>query len=238
MEVAEKHFKIPMVLEPEYLSNPNLDELSGMTYLSYFMKEEASPGYYATLNWVKNQIPNMRINNFRVNWKTLFFFWNFFHKAFKLKLKSWVIYSVWGQNPQSIYQASDTIETEKGLSPFLQTDWNDGLAASSLVKAKGGPVPNFREMDNYPENWTSNLEMAINGGNKIGVPEVLQPKDMANPNVEYLGVMAWVAQFQWIPDKTPPSERMEMRCNVSKVKVGEEVSFQPKVTLLVCRSKI
>ena len=67
MEVAEKHFKIPMVLEPEYLSNPNLDELSGMTYLSYFMKEEASPGYYATLNWVKNQIPNMRINNFRVN---------------------------------------------------------------------------------------------------------------------------------------------------------------------------
>ena len=51
-------------------------------------------------------------------------------------------------------------------------------------------------------------------------------QDMANPNVEYLGVMAWVAQFQWIPDKTPPSERMEMRCNVSKVKVGEEVSIE------------
>ncbi len=42
------------------------DELSGMTYLSYFMKEEDSPGYYSTLNWVKNQIPNFRINNFRV----------------------------------------------------------------------------------------------------------------------------------------------------------------------------
>ena len=67
MEVAEKHFRIPMILEPEYLTNPNLDELSGMTYLSYFMKEEDSPGYYATLNWVKNQIPNARINNFRVN---------------------------------------------------------------------------------------------------------------------------------------------------------------------------
>lgn len=67
MEVAEKHFRIPMILEPEYLTNPNLDELSGMTYLSYFMKEEDSPGYYATLNWVKNQIPNARINNFRVS---------------------------------------------------------------------------------------------------------------------------------------------------------------------------
>ena len=38
-----------------------------MTYLSYFMKEEDSPGYYSTLNWVKNQIPNFRINNFRVS---------------------------------------------------------------------------------------------------------------------------------------------------------------------------
>ena len=67
MEIAEKHFRIPMVLEPEYLSSPHLDELSGMTYLSYFMKEEASPGYYATLDWVKNQIPDQRINNFRVS---------------------------------------------------------------------------------------------------------------------------------------------------------------------------
>ena len=66
MEVAEKHFRIPMVLEPEYLASPHLDELSGMTYLSYFMKEEDSPGYYATLNWVKNQLPNQRVNNFRV----------------------------------------------------------------------------------------------------------------------------------------------------------------------------
>ena len=45
------------------------DELSGMTYLSYFMKEEDSPGYYATLDWVKKQIPNHRINNFRVSKK-------------------------------------------------------------------------------------------------------------------------------------------------------------------------
>ena len=71
------------VLEPEHFASPHLDELSGMTYLSYFMKvatsvtiiltanmhllkEEDSPGYYSTLNWVKHQIPNARINNFRV----------------------------------------------------------------------------------------------------------------------------------------------------------------------------
>ena len=35
-----------------------------LTSISF--KEEDSPGYYSTLNWVKHQIPNARINNFRV----------------------------------------------------------------------------------------------------------------------------------------------------------------------------
>ena len=154
MEIAEKHFRIPMVLEPEYLSSPHLDELSGMTYLSYFMKEEASPGYYATLDWVKNQIPDQRINNFRVS------------REINL-----------ADNNQPEYSWRNL---ELGWNPsicfILQTDWNDGLAACALVKAKGGPVPGYRELENYPENWTSNLEIAIDGGKKIGCDSVLQPR--------------------------------------------------------------
>ena len=67
MDIAEREFKIPQVLEPEHFASQHLDELSGMTYHSYFMKEEDSPGYYSTLNWVKHQIPNLRINNFWVS---------------------------------------------------------------------------------------------------------------------------------------------------------------------------
>lgn len=55
-----------MVLEPEYLASPYLDELSGMTYLSYFMKEN-SPGFHATLRWVNNQIPQGPVRNFTVS---------------------------------------------------------------------------------------------------------------------------------------------------------------------------
>ena len=65
-QVGEKYWKI-FVDSTKNICSPHLDELSGMTYLSYFMKEEDSPGYYSTLNWVKNQIPNFRINNFRVS---------------------------------------------------------------------------------------------------------------------------------------------------------------------------
>jgi filamin len=48
-------------------------------------------------------------------------------------------------------------------------------------------------------------------------------RDLASPNVEYLGVMAWAAQFQWIPDRTAPGDRLEIFCSTSKAKVGEEV---------------
>lgn len=53
------------VLEPEYLASPWLDELSGMTYLSYFMKPDG-PGYNASMRWVNSQIKRP-VSNFTVN---------------------------------------------------------------------------------------------------------------------------------------------------------------------------
>lgn len=73
MELARREFSIPMVLEPEYLASPYLDELSGMTYLSYFMKEN-SPGFHATLRWVNNQIPQNPVRNFTVSRRTRHFY--------------------------------------------------------------------------------------------------------------------------------------------------------------------
>ena len=64
--MAKNEFHIPMVLEPEFLASPYLDDLSGMTYLSYFMKE-GGPGYNATLNWAKKQLPEKNIKNFTVS---------------------------------------------------------------------------------------------------------------------------------------------------------------------------
>lgn len=65
MDLAKKELGVPIVLDPEYLASPHLDELSGMTYLSYFMKENG-PGYRTTLNWVRNQMPERHISNFTV----------------------------------------------------------------------------------------------------------------------------------------------------------------------------
>jgi len=43
-----------------------------LDFLPGWVQEEDSPGYYSTLNWVKNQIPNFRINNFRVSIENIY----------------------------------------------------------------------------------------------------------------------------------------------------------------------
>lgn len=66
MELARREFGVPLILEPEYLASPFLDELSGMTYLSYFMKED-SPGFRSTLLWVNSRLKNKPVRNFTVS---------------------------------------------------------------------------------------------------------------------------------------------------------------------------
>jgi len=66
MQLAMDLFDIPNVIRPEDLAGPNLDELSGMTYFSYFMAE-GSPGFRATLNWVRTQISPTPVDNFDVS---------------------------------------------------------------------------------------------------------------------------------------------------------------------------
>lgn len=66
MRIAKEMFAIPTVLLPEDLANPNLDELSCMTYLSYFIKV-GGPGYMATLRRVRNLAHGVEVGNFTVS---------------------------------------------------------------------------------------------------------------------------------------------------------------------------
>ena len=101
------------------------------------------------------------------------------------------------------------------------------MAAAALVKSKGGPVPGYNQLSAQPQSaWVDNLEAAHRGGAKLGVAPVLEPRDVASPCVEYLGVMAWAAQFQWIPDKAGPAELVEMRLpSGGKCKVSTSYRF-------------
>ncbi|XP_066266982.1 filamin-A-like isoform X4 [Branchiostoma lanceolatum] len=64
MDIAEREFNIPQVVSPDDFSDPSLDELSGMTYLSYYVKEDG-PGYDAALEALNSLVPEAKVNNFQ-----------------------------------------------------------------------------------------------------------------------------------------------------------------------------
>lgn len=64
LTIAANHLKIPQLIAPEDLSNPNIDDLSVMTYLSYYCE----PAKQRLLKWIKRVIPHMRITNFGSDW--------------------------------------------------------------------------------------------------------------------------------------------------------------------------
>ncbi|XP_030749718.1 filamin-A-like [Sitophilus oryzae] len=173
MDIAQKELSIPAVLEPEYLASPWLDELSGMTYLSYFMKP-GSPGFHATLRWVNSRL-------------------------------------------------------ERPVQNFT-SDWNDGKVISEIIRSLGGSATAPEKMRSDPAYWEQNQNQAIAAGKRLGVQPVLSAKDMADKNVEHLGVMAYAAHFQWIPERPPLHDLINVTLNSTSGRVGEPTHYQ--ITLL------
>ena len=66
MDLAEMHFGVPQILAPEDLNNPAIDELSVMTYLSYFVPSISRK----TLEWVQQVLPERNITNLTRDWNS------------------------------------------------------------------------------------------------------------------------------------------------------------------------
>jgi len=66
MRLAQERLGVPMVVSPANMASADLDQLSGMTYLSYFMKLN-SCGYKATLRDVNKILGPQSVSNFVVS---------------------------------------------------------------------------------------------------------------------------------------------------------------------------
>ncbi|KAK7090869.1 filamin-C-like isoform X2 [Littorina saxatilis] len=67
MELARDHFDVPLVLRPEDLCSPLLDEKSALLYLSYFTRV-GGPGYNATRDRIQERLKDTEISNFTTDW--------------------------------------------------------------------------------------------------------------------------------------------------------------------------
>jgi len=64
MRLAETHLKVPRIIDPRHLANGHIDELSMITYLSYFVE----PAQAKLKKWVKRALPHANMTNFTSNW--------------------------------------------------------------------------------------------------------------------------------------------------------------------------
>ncbi|GFR73069.1 filamin-A, partial [Elysia marginata] len=67
MQLAKEKLGIPRVISAEDFASPDLDELSAMTYLSYFIRKN-SPGYKTMLDWIRTQLKTLSVTNFTTDW--------------------------------------------------------------------------------------------------------------------------------------------------------------------------
>ena len=66
LRVASNYLRVPQIISPDTLCSRAIDDISMMTYLSYF----ARPASLALLKWVKSKIPHVRVTNFSSDWST------------------------------------------------------------------------------------------------------------------------------------------------------------------------
>ncbi|KAK6195552.1 hypothetical protein SNE40_000959 [Patella caerulea] len=163
MTLAKNEFNIPMIVRPEDFSSPHLDDLSGMTYLSYYMTVD-SPGYHATLRNVRALLKHGTINNFT-------------------------------------------------------TDWHDGILLCNLTKSLGvepGGWPNMTS------NNVENLQRGMDSARKLGIEPILSAKEMSDPDVEHLGIMAYAAYFTRLTPRRVVADKATINGDFQNIHVGQE----------------
>lgn len=67
--------------------------------------------------------------------------------------------------------------------------------------------------------------LGIDGGKKLGVEPILKAKDMADQNVEHLGVMAYAAYFQWVKPRPLASEQIIVHIDSTSARVQQPVNI-------------
>lgn len=94
-----------------------------------------------------------------------------------------------------------------------------------IIKGLGGSVPALEKLSTHQSSWESNIRKCVEAGEKLGVKPILAPKDMANPEVEHLGIMAYAANLQWVPPRPPLASLLSVHLESTSGRVGEPVGY-------------
>ena len=115
--MADIHLKIPKIVSAEDLSSGNVDELSMMTYLSYFVE----PARTKLLKWVRKALPRMGITNFTSDWFDGKAYSALINSSFPGTLSEWM--KITNENStESIARLYEVCEKKFSIVPHFSRD--------------------------------------------------------------------------------------------------------------------
>lgn len=115
------------------------------------------------------------------------------------------------------------------LQKLFQTDWNDGKLFCEIIKGLGGSCPPPEKLSSDPDQYENNIRKAVEAGNRLGVRPVLAPKDMANPEVEHLGIMSYATSLQFVSPRPPLADMLRVLLVSTSGRIGEPTYFRVEI---------
>lgn len=96
------------------------------------------------------------------------------------------------------------------------SDWNDGRAVGALVDAVApGLCPDWPDWT--PQNALKNAKEAMDLADKwLGIPQLVKPEEMVNPNLDDLSMMTYLSQYP--SAKLKPNAPLRPRTNPNRVR--------------------
>ena len=129
IRTAKHYLNVPIIIDPEMLANGDIDELSMMTYLSYFVK----PASRSILRLVRNLLPRHKVDNLTSDWSSGIMFAALLESLFPGSLPKWksLLDSTPEKNLEIVVKAArKCIDVEP---PNLQQDGVDELSTMTFI---------------------------------------------------------------------------------------------------------
>lgn len=70
------------------------------------------------------------------------------------------------------------------------------------------------------------MKKAMDAGSRFGIKPVLSPKDMTQPDVEHLAIMAYATHLQWITPRPPLADMVAVHLQSTSGRVAEPTYFR------------
>eukprot|EP00045_Choanoeca_perplexa_P015610 m.198314 g.198314 ORF g.198314 m.198314 type:complete len:186 (-) comp17040_c0_seq2:21-578(-) len=89
----------------------------------------------------------------------------------------------------ALYNRLDSMLTNQRLFDCILSDDDISCQPPCLTGVKPGTI----DLDSLSDNGLENNKLALAKGEEVGIPAIISPEDLSNPNVDELSVMTYVA---------------------------------------------